>query len=129
MIHLTKFMITLLIFLITNTMLFSQDNLDSLRLVNDALKMIQFPESEFNEPFIPKLNPKAMADMRFEQAYTSETVNYKMRDGIQIHGQQYKYATNKTVILLHGTLASSYTYNKSQDCLEMHYTQRFLPLI
>ena len=89
MIHLTKFMITLLIFLITNTMLFSQDNLDSLRLVNDALKMIQFPESEFNEPFIPKLNPKAMADMGFEQAYTSETVNYKMRDGIQIHGQQY----------------------------------------
>jgi pimeloyl-ACP methyl ester carboxylesterase len=40
-----------------------------------------------------------------------------MRDGIQVHGQKYDHSSNKTILLLHGTLASSYTYNKMSGLL------------
>lgn len=40
-----------------------------------------------------------------------------MRDGIEIHGQHYKHFAKRTVLLLHGTLASSYTYNKMSGLL------------
>ncbi len=109
--------IVLLITLLGNHFLFSQSNTDSVRIVREALQMIDFPTPEFNEPFMPDFSPKAIADMGFEQVYESVGIQFKMRDGIQIQGQKYEYATNTTVLLLHGTLANNYTYNKMAGLL------------
>lgn len=112
-----KILIILLLLLCINYSSFAQENADSLRIVNEALKMIEFPEPKFNEPFITNPTPKVIADLGFDQPYQSEAVKFEMRDGIQIHGQKYQYNSNLTVILLHGTLASSYTYNKMSGLL------------
>ncbi len=117
MIHLTKLFLIMLISIVFKTTMYGQQNTDSIRLVNEALKMIEFPEPEFKSPFVPNLDAKAIADMGFDQPYQSEVISYKMRDGVQIHGQEYEHDSNKTVLLLHGTLASSYTYNKMSGLL------------
>jgi hypothetical protein len=46
----------------------AQTNSDSLYIVEQALKMVAFPEPEFKEPYANmNLTPKAIADMGFEQ--------------------------------------------------------------
>lgn len=100
-----------------NDALFAQVNADSLRVVREALQMIAFPKPEFNEPFMPDLSPEAMADLGFEQPYQSKAVKFQVRDGAQIHGQKYEHTSNKTILLLHGTLGSSYTFNKTSGLL------------
>jgi pimeloyl-ACP methyl ester carboxylesterase len=100
-----------------NKILYAQSNADSIKAVNEAIAMIQFPEPEFREPFQANLSPKAIADMGFEQPNTSEVIHFKMSDDIRIHGQKYAYPSNKTVLLLHGVLSSSYTFNKMAGLL------------
>lgn len=117
MIHLIRLILILVISIVSITVGYSQQNTDSIRLVNEALKMIHFPEPEFKSKYVPNMDAKAIADMGFEQPNTSDILKFKMRDGIEIHGQKYEYDSNKTVLLLHGTLASSYTYNKMSGLL------------
>jgi len=100
-----------------NKILYAETNADSIKAVNEALIMIQFPEPDFREPFQAKLTPKTIADMGFEQPNTSEVIQFKMRDGVQIHGQKYAHSSNKTILLLHGVLGSSYTFNKMAGLL------------
>lgn len=107
----------LLMSLICNNVIFSQSNTDSLRIIREALQMIEFPVPEFKEPYVTSPSPKEIADMGFEQPYQSEATKFKMRDDIQIHGQKYEHPSNKTVLLIHGTLANSYTYNKMAGLL------------
>ena len=109
--------IFVLIILSWNNALWSQSKTDSMRIVQEALQMIEFPAPEFSEPYVVTPSPKAIADMGFEQPYSSQVTKFKMRDGIQIHGQRYEQSSNKTVLLLHGTLANSYTYNKMAGLL------------
>lgn len=117
MIHLSRFLVILLILITFNTIGYSQQSNDSIRLINDALKMIQFPDPEFNSSFVPNLDTKAIGDMGFEQPNSSAVVTFKMRDGIKIHAQKFEHDSNSTVLLLHGTLSSSYTYNKMSGLL------------
>lgn len=117
MIHITRLVIALVIFIITSAKLISQEHSDSLRAVTEALKMIQFPEPQFEAPFSPIITQKGIEDMGFDQPYTSEVVKFKMRDSIQIHGQNYTHDANRTILLLHGTLATSFTYNKMSGLL------------
>lgn len=117
MIHLTKLLLILIISIVFKTTMYAQQNSDSIRLVNEAIKMIQFSDPEFKSAFIPNMDAKAIADMGFEQPNTSGILKFEMRDGVQIHGQKYEYDSKKTVLLLHGTLASSYTYNKMAGLL------------
>ena len=90
---------------------------DSLRIVKEALQMIDFPEPIFDSPYVTVINPKTIADIGFEQPNSFETVKFKMRDGVQINGQRYAHSSNKTLLLLHGVLSSSYTYNKTAGLL------------
>ena len=106
-----------LLLLIWNNASFAQANPDSIRMVQEALQMIQFPEPVFNGPNVANLSPKAIADIGFEQPYQSEAIKIEMRDGIQIHGQKYSYSTQRTVLFLHGALGSSYTNNKVSGLL------------
>lgn len=96
----------------------AQTDSDSVFIAEQALKMIAFPEPEFKEPFSnADLSPKAIADMGFEQPNRSVSVKFRMRDGASIHAEKYELQSEKTIILLHGTLASSYTYNKMSGLL------------
>jgi len=117
MIHLSRFLVILLVLIIFNTIGYSQQSNDSIRLINDALKMIQFPDPEFNSAFVPNMDEKAIEDMGFEQPNSSAVVTFKMRDGIKINAQKFEHDSNSTVLLLHGTLSSSYTYNKMSGLL------------
>lgn len=117
MIHLARFLVILLVLIAFNKIGYSQQNSDSIRLVNEAVKMIQFPDPEFNSPFVPNLGAQAIDDMGFEQPNSSAVVTFKMRDGIKIHAQKFEHDSNSTVLLLHGTLSSSYTYNKMSGLL------------
>ena len=56
MIHLTKLFLIMLISIVFKTTMYGQQNTDSIRLVNEALKMIEFPEPEFKSPFVPNLD-------------------------------------------------------------------------
>lgn len=91
----------------------AQQITDSVQIVQQALEMINFPEPLFSEPYQPVLSPKAIEDIGFEQPNTFTRVNYTMSDGVTIYAQKYKYPSTTTVVYLHGTLASSYTFNKS----------------
>ncbi|WP_296386405.1 alpha/beta fold hydrolase [Winogradskyella sp.] len=117
MIHILRIIIVLVIFIITNSRLTAQEHTDSLRAVAEALKMIQFPEPQFNAPFSFEITQKGMEDMGFDQPYISEVITLKMRDSVLIHGQNYTHDSNKTILLLHGTLATSFTYNKMSGLL------------
>ena len=117
MIHLIRLLITLIVWIVVCRVGYSQQNTDSIRLVNEALKLIQFPDPEFNSSFMPNLDAKAIDDMGFEQPNSSTVISFKMRDGIKIHAQKYEHDSNKTVLLLHGTLSSGYTYNKMSGLL------------
>lgn len=117
MIHLTRLLVMLLVLIAFNTRGYSQHNNDSIRLVSEALKMIQFPDPEFNSSFVPNLDAKAIEDMGFEQPNSSVVVTFIMRDGIKINAQKFEHDSNTTVLLLHGTLSSSYTYNKMSGLL------------
>lgn len=112
-----KIVFVSLLILVWKNALFAQVNADSLRIINNALQMIAFPEPEFNSPFISFPGPKEIADLGFEQPNTSQVVSYSMRDGIKIHGQKYSYSSDKTVLLLHGVLSSGYTFNKMSGLL------------
>lgn len=85
---------------------------DSIRVVNEALKLIMLPEPQFDSPFVHNPSPKEIADLGFEQPNTSETVVFNMKDDSKIRAKKYPMQSHKTVILIHGVLASSFTYNK-----------------
>ncbi|MEZ5105180.1 MAG: alpha/beta hydrolase [Draconibacterium sp.] len=96
----------------------AQTNSDSIYTVEQALKMVAFPEPEFKQLYVnANLSPKTIADMGFEQPNKSVAVKFKMRDGATIHAAKYELESNKTIILVHGTLANSYTYNKMSGLL------------
>ncbi len=109
--------VILFFLLLWNNVLFAQTNADSIRIVNEALQMITFPDPKFMEPYISNPGPKELAYLGFEQPNQSETITFTMRDGVQIHGQKLESSSNKTVLLLHGVLANSYTYNKMAGLL------------
>ncbi len=114
---LTKTVTAFFLLILAGSISFAQTNADSVRIVNEALKMIAFPEPQFSAPLVSNPGPKEIADMGFEQPNVSEIVQFEMRDGILIHGQKYEYSSNKTVLLLHGTLSSSFTFNKMAGLL------------
>jgi alpha-beta hydrolase superfamily lysophospholipase len=90
---------------------------DSLHIVKEALQLIELSEPQFDEPFTIKPSPKDIEDLGFEQPNISEPVIFNMEDGINIIGQKYTHASRTTVILVHGVLANSYTYNKMSGLL------------
>jgi pimeloyl-ACP methyl ester carboxylesterase len=107
----------LLLVITSSQVVFGQIKTDSIRIVEEALGLIALPEPQFDKAFIPNPSPKDIADLGFEQPNTSETVVFNMKDHVKITAQKYPFLSNKTVILLHGVLASSYTYNKTSGLI------------
>ena len=102
----------LLLLVTSNQLIFGQVKTDSIRILEEAFKLIALPEPHFDSPFIPNPSPKDIENLGFEQPNTSETIVFEMKDNVKIIAQKYPFLSNKTVILVHGVLASSYTYNK-----------------
>ena len=115
-IHLLKSIFILLTFTIFQPML-AQSKIDSTNYINEALEMINSPAPQFDGPFVHQPTPKEIADLGFEQPNKSEPMQFQMRDGIKIYANKFHRSTNVTVILLHGVLASSFTYNKMAGLL------------
>lgn len=90
---------------------------DSINTVEEALKLINMPEPTF-KPYVPVLMDSAQfADIGFDQVYESEPCKYVLRDGGYLFAQKYPSNSKTTIILLHGVLSSSYTYNKMSGLL------------
>lgn len=81
--------------LIGTTTLLAQTSADSLKIVSEALQMIEFADPEFTDPFMPTMTSKAIEDMGFDQPNQSEVVKFEMRDGTEMHGQP-RISLNKT---------------------------------
>jgi len=74
------------------------------------------PEPEFSgKP--TALNLKAMADLGLEQPYQASTVTFIARDGTKLSANRYTNDSDTTILLLHGMLASKYTFNKMSGLL------------
>jgi pimeloyl-ACP methyl ester carboxylesterase len=108
---------TCILLFVLNNAVSGQENADSLRIVSEAFQMIHFPEPEFKEAFVSNPGPEELVDLGFEQPNPSELVNFEMRDGIKIHGNKYAFKSETTIILLHGVLGSSFTFNKMAGLL------------
>lgn len=60
---------------------------DSSKTITEAIKLIDMPEPTF-KPFQPqKMDSTQIADMGFEQVYSSEPIKFRMRDGKTLHAQ------------------------------------------
>lgn len=90
---------------------------DSINTVKEALKLINIPEPTF-KPYVPVVMDSAqIADMGFEQVYESKPFKFALRDGGYLFAQKYPQNSKTTIILFHGVLSSSYTYNKMSGLL------------
>lgn len=90
---------------------YSQNSNDSTRIVTEAIQMISFPNPTFEKPFAEMPTPKQIEDLGFAQPNQYEDVAFTTKDDEIIYGRKYPGSSNKTILLLHGTLSSSYTYN------------------
>lgn len=99
------------------TKLIKAKTVDSVKIAKEAFKLINLPDPTF-KPFQPlPLDSTQIADMGFEQVYKSEPFSYLMRDGKKLFAQKFPYASNTTILLLHGVLSSSYTMNRMAGLL------------
>lgn len=112
-----KVLMVVILLFFTSPAMWAKENADSLRIVHEALQMIAFPDPVFPHAYQAALSPKAMADMGFEQLHEYESINFVMEDGVQLHAQKYAKNSGSTLILLHGVLSSSFTYNKMAGLL------------
>ncbi len=113
--------IGILIFLLIPVCTYSQSNTisshDSINTVEEALRLINTSEPTF-KPSIPlPMDSAQIADMGFEQVYKDEPCKYTLRDGAYLFAQKYPRESKTTIILLHGVLSNSYTYNKMAGLL------------
>ena len=113
----TKSIIILIIVSALSNSLVAQQKNDSLRIIKEALQLIKLPEPIFDKPFKITPSSKDIEDLGFEQINKAENIKFMMSDGIQIAAQKYVFESNKTVILVHGVLSSSYTFNKMAGLL------------
>jgi alpha-beta hydrolase superfamily lysophospholipase len=90
---------------------------DSLKIANEAFKMIYKPEPVFKPFQLPKMDSVQIADLGFDQVYKSDPVKYRMRDGKYLSAQKFRKPSNTTILLLHGILSSSFTMNRMAGML------------
>jgi len=111
--NLIYLLIIFLILLNFNSALAQTSSAQDEKLKAEALKLINLPEPFF-EPFkFEQPSPEAIADLGFEQVYTSNSVKFTMADGKKLTANHFKSDSKTTVILVHGVLSSSFTMNKS----------------
>jgi alpha-beta hydrolase superfamily lysophospholipase len=90
---------------------------EQIKTVEEAIKLIKAPEPKF-KPYQPtKIDNTQIAEMGFEQVYKSQPYKFKMRDGKHLYANRFERNSDTTILLLHGVLASSYTYNKTAGLL------------
>ena len=119
----TKFFILLLIlFQIAIIPAFAQmpvefDLPEKIKTADEAIKLIQSPEPTFKPYQPPKMDASQIADLGIEQVYKSEPHRFTMRDSKKLFASKFSKQSDTTILLLHGILSSSYTYNKMAGLL------------
>ncbi|PHI19264.1 hypothetical protein CEQ90_13710 [Lewinellaceae bacterium SD302] len=80
----------------------------------EARTLINLPEPVFEKAFVPNLNEKAIDDLGFAQPHTHQNTSFQSLEDLLIYGRLFpKEYSQVTVVLVHGTLANSYTYNRT----------------
>ncbi len=82
-----------------------------------AFVMIYADEPTFKPGPPPKMDAAQIADLGFEQVYENTTHKFIMRDGAELFTRRYVQSSNLTIVLIHGVLANSFTYNKMSGLL------------
>ncbi len=82
-----------------------------------AFVLINLEDPSFKPGTVPTPNAAQMADMGFEQIYESVPSFFITRDGTKLFTNRFNQESGLTIVLLHGILASSYTYNKMAGLL------------
>jgi CubicO group peptidase (beta-lactamase class C family) len=77
--------------LISRESVSAQKYSDSVRIVNEALKMIDFPEPIFEGPYVVVMDSKTIEDIGFEQPNSFETLG--------IHGQMIYIEPSRKLVI------------------------------
>ncbi|MFK7845879.1 MAG: alpha/beta hydrolase [Rhodothermales bacterium] len=94
---------------------------DSSGMHSQALAMIEQPAPSFNKSLeTPAVDSTQIADMGFEQVYSSTPHTFTMRDGKRLHAQQFEGSSSTTILVLHGVASSGYLYNRMAGLLQEH---------
>jgi pimeloyl-ACP methyl ester carboxylesterase len=114
--------IAILFLTVTNTQAQSilQDyfkgNRDSMEM--EANKLINMPEPAFKSVGQMNIDPEAINDMGFEQAYKAREYYFTARDNKRIFAYKFPKKSDNTIILIHGVKSSGYFYNKMSGLLQ-----------
>lgn len=103
--------------LLTFICLLNAQSSNSLDDHSEALKMIRSENPTFKPSAAPQMTSKQIADLGFEQVYTSNSRKFKMRDGKSLHANIFEKKATTITVLLHGILSSSYLMNKTSGLL------------
>lgn len=96
---------------------FCQTASDSINVLIEATKLIEMPEPFFG-PFKPQpMDSVQLAELGIEQVFKSDPVMFLMRDGKALHAEKFAKESNTTIIVLHGVLTNSSTYNRMSGLL------------
>ncbi|MCG2589999.1 alpha/beta hydrolase [Rhodohalobacter sulfatireducens] len=90
---------------------------DSASIVQEALALIHSPEPEFENPPATTMDPKAFADLGFEQPNSFEEAFFEASDGETLFTRHFSSESNTTILLSHGVLGDSYLFNKLSGLL------------
>lgn len=74
--------------------------------------MVNIENPEFEPSAPPSMSASQIDDMGFEQAYESSPHKFIMRDGAELFSQRFANSSDLTVVVVHGVLSNSYTYNR-----------------
>lgn len=109
----------LVVFLSVSQHAFSQSEApkDSASIVQEALALIHSPEPEFQNPPPTTMDPKAFADLGFEQPYSFTKTFFETRDGQKLFARHFPAESNTTILLSHGVLGNSFLFNKMSGLL------------
>lgn len=88
-------------------------------LVKTATQLIHTPEPAFT-PINQTEEPDSatVADMGFEQVYTSENHYFTTRDNSSIFAYKYPSQAENTIVLIHGVASNAYLYNRTAGLLQ-----------
>lgn len=90
---------------------------DSSAIVQEALALIHTAEPTFQNPPPTTMDPKAFADLGFEQPYSFNETFFKARDGEKLFARHFPANSTTTILLSHGVLGNSFLFNKMSGLL------------
>ncbi len=81
-------------------------NSDSIKIAEEALKLITTPEHSFKKSFSQNYNVSQNGTHKFKRIYKCEPHKFLMRDNKYLFSQKFKCNSNLIIVMLHGVLSS-----------------------